>query len=96
MSIDTIDTLHAQHDKGEKWDHDLLIHTILELLSGPFNNGDYRHVNPDKAKEEIEIYLKVLSGTKYEKRANRVIRKSCKLKTTREIILYLGEVILSD
>ena len=96
MHIDTAETLHAQHDKGEKWDHDLLIHTVLEILKDPLNEGRYRNVEPDIAEVQIKHYLKVLDGTKYEKRAHRVIRRVSKLETTKEIVLYLGEVILSD
>ena len=96
MSIDTVETLHAQHDKGEKWNDDLLIHTVLKLLSGPFSDDKYRDWEPFEAKIEIETYLSILAGTKYEKRSKRVVRKVKKLETTKEIILYLGEVILSD
>ena len=96
MAIDTAETLHAQHDKGEKWDHDLLIHTILELLSGPLNNDNYRNLYYTDAKEEVYGYLKILEGTKYEKRSNRIIRKVNKCKSTEDILIYLGEIILSD
>lgn len=96
MNIDTVDTLHAQHNKGENWDHDLLMQTILELLSGPFNDDNYRNYSPDNALEEIEGYLFELMGTSYEKKAKRILRKVKKLETIKEIILYLGEIILSD
>ena len=96
MSIDTAETLHAQHDKGEKWDHDLLIHAVLEMLKGPFNEDNYRKQGPDLAEIIVQDYLKVLKGTKYEKRSNRILRKVAKLEKTKDIVLYLGEVILSD
>ena len=96
MHIDTAETLHQQHDEEDKWDTDLIIQTILEILKGPLNDGDYRNVDTDEAQGLIGDYLKVLGGTKYEKRANRINKKVAKLKSTREIILYLGEVILGD
>ncbi len=96
MSIDTIDTLHAQHDKSEKWDHDLLMQTILEMMGGPFKGTAYLKLPLKESKEAVRTYLGVLLGTKYEKRVNRILRKIEKAESTKEIILYLGEVILSD
>ena len=96
MHIDTVETLHAQHDKGEKWDYDLLIHTILDLLAGPLNDDNYRNLSPEDIREEIVDNLKHFEGTRYEKRSKRIIRKISKLSTRKDIILYLGEIILSD
>ncbi len=96
MSIDTVDTLHAQHDKGDKWDSDLLMHTILEMMGGPFRGIAYLKLPLEESREAVRTYLGVLAGTKYEKRVNRILRKVEKAESTKEIVLYLGEVLLSD
>ncbi len=96
MHIDTPETLHAQHDEGEAWTHNVLDQTILELLQGPFNDDNYRKWKVGPAIAEIESYLMAMDGTKYEKQAHRIIRKLKKMTTITEIILCLGEVILHD
>ena len=90
--IDTIETLQDQHDD---WEEDLLIHTILEMLAGPFNNDNYKNWEPNAAKKEILISLKALKGTKYEKKAQRINRHVTKLSSIKEIMLYLGDIILA-
>ena len=96
MSIDTIDTLHAQHDKSEEWDHDLLISTILEMLKGPFRDSNYKSLTVDQMREEIHNYLIVLTDTKYQRRAKRLLKRVNLLDDTKSIILLLGDVIAGD
>lgn len=94
--IDTRETLEQQHDENEKWDHDLLIHTVLELLKGPLNERTYRSLSVEDAREEISAGVGVIKGTSYDRRIKRLLKKIYSLETTREIILHLGEVICGD
>jgi len=85
-----------QHDLAVSWDEDPLLHTILEILGGPLNDDNYRTCKAEDAKGIINDKLSGISLFVNPKKLGRILRKVNKCETTTEIVLYMGEILLSD
>lgn len=86
--------LEKEHE--DSWDHNPVQQTILELLRGPLNNENYRKLSRDEIVKIVDEYLSVLNKTKHEKKVQRILRTIRKKTTVKDVILYLGEIILND
>ena len=97
MIIDR-DELYEEKKEATEWETNAINRAIQHLIKNTLNNDVYRKVSRDSAVEAVRTVFReygVLTEAKYIRSANRLLHKVEKAKTTQEVVILLGEFLLT-